>query len=90
MDIIQLLPYSATGMLDKLRASADAIDQVSDTVTYLGFCLPGTMDTNINRWSIMKIQVFNTETYFMWANGVCLYNLLWDSRAGYTYYFKGF
>lgn len=95
MDILHLSPYAGTGMIDALKGAADIIEEVSDSEIYFGFCLPGTPDTAAPNWAIMKIAVTGTApaaavTTFKWANGICMYNLVWDDRATYTYKFKKF
>jgi len=88
------IPYSATGMIDALKGAADIIEEVDPLHVYFGFCKPGTAGTNEAAWSIMYIdisaQVPPAVTTFKWANGLCAYNLVWDDRATYNYYFKKF
>ena len=43
-----------------LRASADIIEEVSDTLTYIGFCAPGTQNTSEAKFSILKIEQSGT------------------------------
>lgn len=84
-----------TGNIESLKAEADIIEEVSANEIYFGFCLPGTTLTSAARWAIMKITVTGVSpavvtTTFKWAGGQCAFNLIWDSRAGYTYLFKNF
>ena len=95
---MNIRPISQTGMIADLKASADIIEEVSDTVTYFGFRKP--INTNIQPdfeafvYSIMKIEsdgiVKPITTQFLWANGACAYNLQWSERANYQYLFKTF
>jgi len=77
-----------------LRSTADIIEEVTDNVTYLGFCNPGTTDEAAPSWSILKIEQFNLvqpiTTRFKWATGLCAFNLQWSQRAGYVYQYKNF
>lgn len=89
------IPYASTENIDKLRASADIIEELAGgLVTYMGFCQPGTLLTSESSWSIMKTvqsaDVLPIVTTFTWAQGMCAYNFVWDSRAGYDYAFKNF
>lgn len=89
-----MIPKANSSDIDRLRASADIIEEVDGLTTYLGFCKPGTTQTSDPVWSIMKITVsgneYPIETTFLWANGYCSYNLAWDYRYGYNYAFKKF
>lgn len=76
--------------LADLRSTADIIDEVSAAVTYLGFCETGTTTTAESKWSILKIEKVGTITTMKWAEGLCFFNLVWDSRAGYEYLFRNF
>jgi len=89
------IPYASTENIDKIRASADIIEELAGgLVTYLGFCRPGTLLTSESTWSIMIItqssDVLPIITVFNWAGGSCAYNLVWDNRAGYDFAFKNF
>ncbi|MEI6062309.1 MAG: hypothetical protein WCR72_16520 [Bacteroidota bacterium] len=83
-----------TGNIDQFKASADIIEEVSDTVVYFGFCEPGTTDTAHPNWAIMKIIVSGTvqpiTTQFLWADGQSNCNLKWDDRATLTYSYRKF
>ena len=89
-----MIPAASTFNIDKIRASADIIEEVSGLVTYLGLCQPGTVGTDEPKWSIMKItqsgDSFPLLTTFQWAGGSCAYNYTWDGRADYVYGFKTF
>ena len=77
-----------------LRAAADIIEEVSETVTYMGFCAPDTANTAAAKFSIMKIEssgmVKPITTTFKWAEGLAAFSHVWDNRAAYTYKFKRF
>jgi hypothetical protein len=88
-----MTPFASGFNMDKIRSSADIIEEVDGITTYLGFCQPGTTGTDQPQWSIMKIVETGslpTLTVFKWATGSCAYNLVWDLRAGYDYKFKTF
>lgn len=88
-----MIPAASTFNIDKIRASADIIEEVDGLTTYLGFCQPGTLTTDEAKWSIMRIVEFGalpTVTTFRWASGQCAYHLVWDDRATYEYLFKTF
>ena len=89
-----MTPNASTFNIDKIRSSADLIEEVSGTLTYMGICKPGTVGTDEEKWSIMKIvqsgEAFPILTTFQWAGGSCAYNYKWDDRAGYAYGFKTF
>lgn len=78
--------------VDRLKASADIIEEVDGLTTYLGFCAPGTTDEAAASWSIMKITQSAAEypivTRTLLAEGFCNYNLIWNNRALYTYTYK--
>ena len=77
-----------------LRAASDIVEEVSNLVTYLGFCAPGTIATSEAKFSILKIEQSGSAlpiiTTFKWATGICSFNLVWDDRATYEYKFKNF
>jgi len=86
-------PVASTQNIDKIRSSADIIEEVDGSVTYLGLCMPGTIGTHEPKWSIMRIVeagTLPTLTTFTWADGSCAYNLIWDDRETYNYLFKTF
>lgn len=93
-----MIPFASHRDIDRLRSAADIIEQLDELTTYLGFCQPGTLTTAEDKWSIMKIVEaatgdpgeLPTVTTFQWADGSCAYNLVWDDRADYDYYFKNF
>lgn len=84
------MQYAATNNIDFLRASADAIDEVSESVTYIGLCVPGTDALTDESWSICRVQKTDTVTLITWANGQCIFNLKFSERANYDYFFKKF
>ena len=91
-------PFANSHNLDKIKASADVILEISATEIYLGFCV-NTVDgrdlqTDEEGWSIMQINTTGTTfpktTTFKWAEGQCFYNLVFDQYATYNYKFKTF
>lgn len=92
---MNLLPYAGNANLADIRAAADHILEVSESVTYLGFCKAGTAGTNVEGWSILKIEESNPGAYpntisFKWAYGTCSYGLTFDGYAGYDYQYNKF
>lgn len=89
-----MTPSASTFNIDKIRSSADLIEEVDGLVTYLGLCEPGTVGTDEPKWSIMRIvqsgTAFPLLSTFKWAQGSCAYNLIWNNRASYAYGFKTF
>lgn len=87
-------PVASTQNIDKIRASADIIEEVDGLITYMGFCEPGTVGTDGPKWSIMRIVQSGSEfpilSTFTWAQGSCAYNLVWDLRSTYAFGFKTF
>lgn len=87
-------PKADSQNIADLRSAADIIEEVSDNLTYLGFCAPGTTDEAAPSWSIMRIEqagiVQPLTTRFKWANGLCSFNLSWTKRAEYNYKYKNF
>lgn len=60
------------------------IDEVSATVTYVGYARPGTADIT-PAWRIFKLETIATVTKIRWANGVADYSNIWTNRASLTY-----
>ena len=89
-----MIPKVNTGDIDRLKASADIIEEVDALNTYLGFCRSGTTDEAALEWSILKIvqtqEIFPVITRTLWATGYCAFNLAWSDRATYTYTYKKF
>lgn len=88
-----MIPFASSHNIDKIRASADIIEEVDGLITYMGFCTPHTVGTDQTQWSIMKIVESGSlpkTTSFTWAAGMCAYHLIWDNRADYEYKFKIF
>jgi hypothetical protein len=87
----------------ELRAAADTITEMAGgLVTYLGFFKASETNPVTDPvaakaapcWSILKIEqsglVKPIDTDFLWANGLCLFNLVWNNKEGYNYTFKKF
>lgn len=89
-----MIPAANSYNIDRLRASADIIEEVNGLETYLGFCTPGTIAEDAPTWSILKIEASAEDypiiTRFKWAGGFCLYNLKWSERLTYEYTYKKF
>ena len=60
------------------------IDEVSDTVTYVGRAQPGTV-TGAGAWQIQRLTEVGEDLAVQWANGSAEFNLIWDSRLSYIY-----
>ena len=71
----------------QLLEVADIIDEVSDTVTYLGFFDRNrSEDEDGDYCRIMKIETTGNITTRKWADGVCAeYTKNWTNRASYNY-----
>lgn len=61
-----------------------AIDEVSDTVTYVGTTKPGVATTD-PYWRIKKITVDGTETLIEFAGGSDSFTNQWSEHLTYTY-----
>jgi len=88
-----MIPAASTFNIDKIRASADILEEVDGLTTYFGFCQPGTLSTDQEKWAIMQIvesAEFPKLTTFKWATGQCAFHLVWDLRDTYEYLFKSF
>ncbi len=60
------------------------IDEVSDSLTYVGKALPGS-DNDQEVWQIQKITVTGTETAIEFADGDSLFDNIWDNRLSLIY-----
>lgn len=60
------------------------VDEVSNTVTYVGYAEPGAATTD-PVWQIKKILVSGTITSIKYANGEPTFSNEWDDRATLTY-----
>lgn len=77
-------------------AKADAIEKVSATVLYMGFCLPGTNSRNNPSWAICKViksaadGTVPQSIDVLWAKG----NRIRDKRMSecetYDYQYRNF
>lgn len=80
--------------IDRIKATADIIEEIDGLTTYLGFCQRGTTDEAAPAWSIMKITQSAVDypivTRSLWAGGFCSYNLAWSQRESYSYSYKKF
>ena len=60
------------------------IDEVSSTLTYIGFAPPGSSESN-PIWKIYRASVSGTITKVEYANGNSGYLNIWANRASITY-----
>ncbi len=60
------------------------IDEVSDTITYVGKSFPGS-ETNVATWQIQRILIDGTETIIEWADGDSKFDNIWDDREDLEY-----
>ena len=60
------------------------VDEVSSTVTYVGFAGMGTA-TSSSLWRIMRVSVSGTVTSIEFADSNDLYDNKWDDRLTLTY-----
>jgi hypothetical protein len=60
------------------------IDEVSDTITYIGEANPGTSDS-VPKWRIKRIETVGTVIKIRWADASSDFNKIWDDRASLTY-----
>jgi hypothetical protein len=60
------------------------LDEVSDSILYVGYALPGTA-TSAETWRIKKVLTSGAITTISYANGSDSLTNSWDLRATYTY-----
>ncbi len=60
------------------------IDEISKTLSYIGYALPGTATSSAS-WKILKLEVISNDTFKTFANGVSTFTNIWDNRLSYTY-----
>nr|WP_319570251.1 hypothetical protein [uncultured Draconibacterium sp.] len=84
--------FSAQNNMADLRQSADIIDETHDAdgIVYFGFCKPGTTGTDSETWTICRMTESDGITKWEWANGSAGFNLVWNDRLDYDYYFQNF
>lgn len=73
-----------TRIIDILR-DADKIDQVSETLSYIGWHRPGSSTTSAAVWRIARRSQTGTVWSYEWADGNRNYDNIWDNRASLTY-----
>jgi hypothetical protein len=61
-----------------------AIDEVSASVTYVGFAAMGTA-TSAASWQIKKLLTTGTVTVGRWADSNANFDNVWDDRASLVY-----
>ncbi len=64
---------------------AKKIDSVSTGLTYIGYALPGTLETE-PYWLVKKITVVGTVTTIDYSNTSKMFTDIWNNRTGLTYY----
>jgi hypothetical protein len=72
-------------LIDENRPPDIVDESGAPAVTYVGFALPGTVDTSEAKFKIKKITAVAGITKTMWANGNRNYNNIWDNRAAIPY-----
>lgn len=60
------------------------VDEVSKTVSYVGYAQIGSSETS-PVWKIKKITIVGSITSILYADGVSTYSKKWTDRATYTY-----
>lgn len=60
------------------------IDEVSASVSYYGFALPGTA-TSAASWKIMKKSVSGAVTTYAFAGSAATFVNVWNNRAALSY-----
>jgi len=66
------------------RPFATRVDEVSASLTYVGWAVPGTLDAAAT-WRVMRMSVTGTVTAIEWADGDESFDNVWSSRAGLSY-----
>jgi hypothetical protein len=78
------VPISGTVTASSPTPEKTLLDEVSDSVTYVGAASAGT-NTSASSWQLKKISVSGTVTTVAFADGNTNYDNTWDDRASYTY-----
>lgn len=80
-------PSEDDDLAETIEASlAVQVDEVSDTVTYVGKAIPGT-DTSAGLWQIQRLtEPAVGDLVVEWANGAATFDKIWDDRLGYSYF----
>ncbi len=60
------------------------IDEVSNTLSYLGYCTVGTVGS-VPKFRLKKIEKIGTVTHISYPNADRSFIYIWDNRLGYTY-----
>lgn len=95
-DVISLSEHGraggvSTGQGFKFSREVDEtqiIDEASETVTYIGWAIPGSNTTDGKadaRWKIKKIDETTNPTVIGYADGNDNYDNVWDDRASLSY-----
>ena len=72
------------------QSSPTIVEEVSDALMYVGYCLPTTTAYDDTTWLIRRVQKAQNEdgSYvqtIMYPNGERRYNKRWSERAELTY-----
>jgi hypothetical protein len=60
------------------------IEDVSTTVSYFGYAVPGTPESSPT-WRIVRLTLTGSVAALEYANGDTSQNAAWADRASYTY-----
>lgn len=60
------------------------IDEASATVTYIGYAIPGSLESD-PVWKIIKLEESGTVTKTYLADGDSNFDNIWSLRASLTY-----
>lgn len=60
------------------------IDEVSDTVSYVGRAEPGTLTSGFV-WQISRLTETGPDLVVEWAEGTSEFDKVWDNRLLYNY-----
>lgn len=66
------------------RPFATRIDEASESVTYFGWAVPGSLDAAAV-WRIMRQTVSGNVTSGEWADGNESFDNVWSNRASLSY-----
>lgn len=61
------------------------IDEVTDTLIYVGYAQNVGQDESLERWKIKRIEQVGTVWEIKWADGDELYDNIWDNRGSLNY-----
>ena len=72
------------------QSSPTIVEEISDTLMYVGYCLPTTTSYDDPTWLLRRVQKTLNEDgsslqTIMYPNGVRRYNQKWSEHAELTY-----